>query len=57
VRLLLETLDIRVSHSCACTWIAMAIDCVCVGSVLYVSVFDGLSLDGINRVISAMVRV
>jgi hypothetical protein len=36
VRVLLETFDISVSHSCAWTWIAMVIVCACGGSDLYV---------------------
>ena len=34
VRVLLETLDISVSHSCACTWSAIVIDCACGGRAL-----------------------
>ena len=44
VRMLLETLDINVSHSCAWTWIAIAIVCACGGSDLYVVLSGGLSL-------------
>jgi len=43
VRVLLETLDISVSHSCAYTWIAMAIDCACGGSDMYVILYGGFS--------------
>ena len=39
--MLLETLDINVSHSCACMWIAMAIVCAWVGRFLYVRVSGG----------------
>jgi hypothetical protein len=41
---LLETLDISVSHSCEWTWIDMTIVCACVGSDLYVLLFGGFSL-------------
>ena len=44
MRVLLETLDISVSHSCAWTWIAMAIVCASVGSDLYVMLSSGFSL-------------
>ncbi len=42
---LLETLDISVSHSCAWTWIAMVmvIACACGGSDLYVRSCGGFS--------------
>ena len=57
MRVLLENLDIHVSHSCAWTWITMAIVCACVGSNLYVSVSGGFSLEDISCVISVRVRV
>ena len=44
MRVLLETLDISVIHSCAWTWIAMAIVCACGGSDLYVILSGGFSL-------------
>ena len=44
VRMLLETLDISVSHSCLWTWIAMAIVCACVGSDLYAMLSGEFSL-------------
>ena len=56
-RVLLETLNMSVSHSCAWTWIAIAIVCACVGSNLYVSVYGGLSLKDTSCAISARVRV
>jgi hypothetical protein len=43
VGVILETLEISVSHSCAWTWIAMVIDCACGGSVLYVRLSGGFS--------------
>ena len=43
MRVLPETLDMSVSHSCAWTWIGMAIVCACVGSYLYVMLSGGLS--------------
>ena len=48
VRVLLETLDISVSQSCAWTWIAMAIVCACGGSDLYVILSCGFSLKDIG---------
>jgi hypothetical protein len=57
VRLLLESLNIRVSHSCACMCIVMAIACTCVGSVLYVRASGGFSLDDTSWAISDKVRV
>ncbi len=48
VRVLLEILDISVSHSCAWTWIAMAIVCACGGSDLYVILSGGFSLKDIS---------
>ncbi len=57
MRLLLETLDSRVSHSCACICIAMAIVCACVGSVLYVRASSGFCFNATNWAISARVRV
>ena len=44
MRVLLETLDISVSHSCAWTWIAMAIVCACDESDIYVMLSGGFSL-------------
>ena len=44
VRVLLETFDISVSHSCALTCIAMAIVCACGGSDLYIILSGGFSL-------------
>ena len=55
--MLLETLDISVRHSCACTWIAIAIVCACVRRVLYVIVSCGFSLKDTSCAISAKVRV
>ena len=58
VRLLLETLDIKASHSCACKCIAMAIICACFGSVLHVRASGGgFFLNDISWAISARVRV
>jgi hypothetical protein len=39
----METLDISVSHSCAWTWIAMAIFSACGGSDMYVILSGGFS--------------
>ena len=39
--MLLETLDISMSHSCAWKWISMAIVCACVGIDLHISVSGG----------------
>ncbi len=44
MRVLLATLDISVSDSCAWTWGVIAIVCACVGSDLYVMLFGGFSL-------------
>jgi hypothetical protein len=56
--MLLEIVDIRVSHSCACMWSdMMAIVCACAGSDLYVRVPDGFSLNDTSWAISASVRV
>ncbi len=57
MRVLLETLDMRVRNSCAWTWNAMAIVCACVRSDLYVMLFRGVSLKDISWAISANVRV
>ncbi len=54
---LLETLDISVSQSCACTWNAMSIVCGCVGSDLYVMLSGGFSLNDTSCDISANVLV
>ena len=43
-RVLLETLDMSVSHSCAWTWISMTIVCAYVASDLYVMLSSGFSL-------------
>ena len=56
MRLLLEILDIRVSHSCACMWSDMEIVCACDGNDLYVRVFGGFSLNDTRWAISANVR-
>ena len=40
-RVLLETLETSVSHSCAWTWIPMIIDCACGGSDLHVNFLVG----------------
>jgi hypothetical protein len=56
VRLLLETLDISVSHSCACVCIVMAIACACVGSILYVRVAGVVLLKDSSCANSARVR-
>ena len=53
----METLDISVSHSCAWTWIAMAIVCAFGGGVLYVILSSGFSLKDISYAISANVLV
>jgi hypothetical protein len=50
-------LEISKIHSCAWTWIAMAIVCAYVGSDLYVSLSSRISLKGTSCAISAMVRV
>ncbi len=57
MRVLLETLDISVSHSCA--WICSAITILfaCGGNVLYVSAFGGFSLNVISWASSARVLV
>jgi hypothetical protein len=57
VRLLRETLDIRVSHSCACMCVVMSIVCACVGSVLYVRASGGFSLTNTSWAISPKDRV
>ncbi len=57
MKLLLEILDIRVSHSCAYTCIDMAIVCDYVGSVLYVKVSGEFSLNDTSWAIPARVRV
>ena len=43
-RIFLEVLDIRVSHSCACTWSVIAFLLVVMGSCLKVSSSRGSSL-------------
>ncbi len=57
VRVLLEHLDMSVSHSCAWTWTAMTIVCACVGRDLYVVLCGEFSLKDTGRAISARVRV
>ena len=57
MRLLLEILDIGVSHSCACMWSARAIVCAFGGSDLYVRVFGRFSLNDTSWTIFASVRV
>ncbi len=57
MRVLLESLDISVSHSCAWTLIAMAIVCACVWSDLYVMFSGGVSLKDTSCAISARVCV
>ncbi len=44
MRLLLETLNMSVIHSCEGTWIAIMIVCAYVGSYLYVMFSGGFSL-------------
>ena len=55
--MLLETLEISVSHSCAWTWIAMVIDCACGGSDLYVRLSGGFSWKETSWASSANVLV
>ena len=57
MRMLFETLDITVSHSCACTCSAMAIVCACVGSILYVLASGWFPLNAIRWAIFARVRM
>ena len=57
MRLLLEILDFRVSHYCACVWSNMAIVCARVDRDLYVRVSGGFSLNDTSCAISANVRV
>ena len=57
MRVLVETLDNSVSHSCACTCSAITIVCACFGSVLYVRASGGFSLSKTSRAISDRVRV
>ncbi len=57
MRLLLETLDIGVSHSCARMCNAIAIVCACVGRDLYVSASGRFSFNDASWAISARVRV
>ena len=57
MRLLLETLDIRVRHSCACMRTVMATDCACFRSGLYIRAFGGFSLNETGWAISARMRV
>jgi hypothetical protein len=57
MRLLLETLDMRVGHSCAFMYSAIAIIYACVGRNLYVRASGGLSLNDANWTIFARVRV
>ncbi len=55
--MLLEILDMRVSHSCACMCCDMAIVCACGGRDLYVRLSGGFSLNDTSWAISAIVRV
>jgi hypothetical protein len=55
--MVLEILDMRVSHSCAWVWSVIAIFWACSGSALYVSVSGGFSLRDTSCAISASVRV
>jgi len=57
MRLLLEMLDIRVSHSCAFMWSDMVIVCACDGRDLYIRVSGGFSLNYTSWAIPAIVRV
>ena len=41
--MLLKTVEISASQSCAWTWVAMVIDCACDGSDLYVMLSGGFS--------------
>ncbi len=53
----LETLDKRVSHSCACVCSAMAIVCACGERDLYISLYGGFSFNDTSWAISAMMWV
>ena len=53
----LESLDMRVSHSCACMWSAMTMSRAGVGSCLYVRVSGGSSWKETSCAISASVLV
>ena len=57
MRVLFETMEISLSHSCAYRWIVMAIACACVGRDLYFRVSGGVSLKDTSCAISYMVRV
>ena len=48
VSVLLETLEMSVSHSCAWTWIAIVIACACGGRDLYVRLSGGFSWNDIS---------
>ena len=55
--MLLETVEMRVSHSCACMCSAIVIVCACVGRVMYVRASGEFSLNDTNWAISARVLV
>ncbi len=57
MRLPIDILDIRVSHSCACMCSAMAIVCACNRKDLYVRVSGGFPFDDTSWAVSAIVRV
>ena len=57
MRVLIETFEMRMSHSCACMCNAIVIVCACVGRVLYVRASGGFSLNETNFAISDMVLV
>ena len=57
MRIVLEILDTRVSHSCAWMWSVIAIVWAGSGRALYVNVPGGFSLRDTSWAISASVRV
>ena len=57
MKLLLEILDIDVSHSCACMCSDMAIACACDGRDLYVALSGRFSFNDTSWAISTDVRV
>ena len=57
LRLFLETFDISVSHTSACTCSTMAIVCARVGHVVQVRASSGFSLNETSWAISTRVRV
>ena len=57
MRVLLKTLDMSVSHSCAWKGFAITIVCACVGIDLYVMLSGGFSLNYASCAIYAKVRV